>query len=85
MPPRWPREPDRADPAYRRLEDRINFAVHVGLFGACNSGLWFFDIFQKAEWPWAIWVTGIWGSVLIFHLIYIALIADYSPNGVKPD
>ncbi len=37
MPPRWPRKPDRKDPAYRRLEDRINFAVHVALFAAINS------------------------------------------------
>jgi len=42
MPPRWPREPDRNDPAYRRLDDRMNFAVHVAIFAASNSGLWFF-------------------------------------------
>ena len=42
MPPRWPRKPTRQDPAYRRLEDRINFAVHVAGFIAVNSGLWFF-------------------------------------------
>lgn len=87
MPPRWPREPDRKDPAYRRLEDRINFAVHVGAFGAVNSGIWFFHNLRKADWPWAVWVTGIWGALLIFHLIYISLIADYSPvsKGVKPN
>jgi len=85
MPPRWPREPDRNDPAYRRLEDRINFAVHVALFGAVNSGIWFFHNLQKANWPWAIWLTGIWGALLILHFIYITSIADYSPNRVKPD
>ena len=79
MPPRWPRKPDRKDPAYRRLEDRINFAVHVGLFSATNSGLWFVDIFKSAHWTWLLWFTGIWLGILLLHLLYIAAIADYSP------
>ncbi len=79
MPPRWPRKPDRKDPAYRRLEDRINFAVHVGLFSATNSGLWFVDIFKSANWTWLLWFTGIWLGILLLHLLYIAAIADYSP------
>ncbi len=79
MPPRWPRKPDRKDPAYRRLEDRINFAVHVGLFSATNSGLWFVDIFKSSNWTWLVWFTGIWLGILLLHLLYIAAIADYSP------
>ncbi len=78
MPPRWPRKPDRKDPAYRRLDDRINFAVHVAVFAAINSGLWFVDIFKSANWSWLIWVTGIWVGILLLHLVYIAAIADYS-------
>ncbi len=78
MPPRWPRKPDRKDPAYRRLEDRINFAVHVALFAAINSGLWFVDIFKSANWSWLVWLTSIWLGVLLLHFIYIVAIADYS-------
>jgi 2TM domain len=78
MPPRWPRQPDRNDPEYRRLDDRMNFAVHVGIFAASNSGLWFVQIFQQASWSWTIWVTGLWIVLLLFHLIYIVAIADYS-------
>ncbi|MFP4298976.1 MAG: 2TM domain-containing protein [Spirulinaceae cyanobacterium] len=78
MPPRWPRKPDRNDPAYRLLEDRINFALHVAFFAACNSGLWFFDTLKQANWPWAKWVTLIWLGVLVFHGIFIFAIADYS-------
>ena len=85
MPPRWPREPDRGDPAYRKLEDRINFAVHVATYAAGNSGLWFFHIILKSNWPWLIWLSGIWAASLAFHLLYILLIADYSVTGVKPD
>lgn len=78
MPPRWPRKPDRNDPAYRKLDDRMNFAIHVAIFAASNSGLWFFDILQKAEWPWAVWATGGWATLLFAHALYIFAIANYS-------
>jgi integral membrane sensor domain MASE1 len=85
MPPRWPRKPDRRDPAFRRLEDRINFAVHVALFAAANSGSWFFRVLQDATWPWTIWMTGIWGGVLLLHGLYIFGLADYSGADAVPD
>jgi len=78
MPPRWPRQPDRNDPDYRRLDDRMNFAIHVAIFAACNSGLWFFDIIRNASWPWAKWVTGVWLALLAIHALYIFAIANYS-------
>ncbi len=78
MPPRWPRQPDRNDPAYRRLDDRMNFAVHVAIFALLNSGLWFLREVQQAGWPWAKWVTAGWLLILLAHLIYISAIADYS-------
>ncbi|NEQ23769.1 MAG: 2TM domain-containing protein [Microcoleus sp. SIO2G3] len=83
MPPRWPRKPDRSDPSYRRLDDRMNFAVHVALFAACNSGIWFFRTLQYADWRWAYLVTSLWGGILIGHAIYIFAIADYSPLTAK--
>lgn len=79
MPPRWPRQPDRQDPDYRRLDDRMNFALHVAIFAACNSGIWFFHQILAAHWPWAIWVTGTWLGLLVGHGVYIFSIADYSP------
>jgi hypothetical protein len=96
MPPRWPRKPDRKDPAYRRLDDRMNFAVHVALFAACNSGLWFFNTVNPGSLPWVRWVTLSWSVLLLAHLIYVFAIADYStavpqpatatttPQGFKP-
>lgn len=78
MPPRWPRKPDRRDPAYRRLDDRMNFAVHVAIFGASNSSVWFFRILQPSPWIWTPWVTGSWALLLLAHAIYIFAIADYS-------
>lgn len=83
MPPRWPRKPDRNDPDYRRLDDRMTFAVHVAIFAACNSGIWFFRTLQYANWQWAYWVTGVWALILLSHGIYIFAIADYSPLSNK--
>jgi Na+-driven multidrug efflux pump len=78
MPPRWPRIPDRSDPEYRKLDDRMNFAVHVLLYGACNSGVWFFHNLQNATWSWIVSFSGIWGVILLLHLLYITAIANYS-------
>lgn len=79
MPPRWPREPDREnDLEYRKLDDRMNFAVHVALFIAVNSGAWFFHNLQHAQWFWITWLTGVWSVILLAHFIYISAIADYT-------
>ena len=78
MPPRWPRKPDRKDPAYRRLDDRINFALHVATYIAVNSGVWFFHIIKYTDWSWATWFTLTWLGLLLVHMIYIFAIADYS-------
>ncbi len=77
MPPRWPRKPDRNDPAFRRLEDRINFAFHVALFSAINSGVWFFQTlshpFEHPEWLTLGWLT-----LLVGHGLWVFRLADYS-------
>jgi hypothetical protein len=78
MPPRWPRKPDRNDPDYRRLDDRMNFAVHVALFAASNSGIWFFRTLYHTHWSWTVWVTGTWALILLAHAVYIFAIANYS-------
>ncbi|MEM9544185.1 MAG: 2TM domain-containing protein [Cyanobacteria bacterium P01_E01_bin.42] len=78
MPPRWPRKPDRNDPDFRRLDDRMNFAVHVAICITINSGLWFVSGIKNADWPWATWFTLTWVAILLLHLIYILAIADYS-------
>lgn len=80
MPPRWPRQPDRNDPAYRKLDDRMNFAVHVAIFAACNSGAWFFRVLNAASWEWTPWLTGGWALLLLSHGVYIFAIANYSDS-----
>lgn len=83
MPPRWSRIPTRQDPEYRKLDDRMNFAVHVATFAATNSGMWFFRNFLKTTWEWLPWVTLSWFGVLLAHLIYITVLADYSDTPPK--
>lgn len=79
MPPRWPRKPDRKnDPAYRKLDDRMNFAIHAMVATLINSGLWFFHKILVTEWEWLPWLTASWAGVVLLHLIYLVAIADYS-------
>lgn len=78
MPPRWSRKPDRNDPDFRRLDDRMTFATHVAIFAASNSGLWFVKTLHLYNWSWAVWVTGAWAIALVLHGVYIFTIADYT-------
>lgn len=80
MPPRWSRKPDRNDPEYRLLDDRMNFAIHFLTFSLLNSGMWFLYQLKSADWSWSKWVTGIWAVFIIIHFIYITAIADYSTS-----
>lgn len=80
MPPRWSRKPDRKDPDYRRLDDRMNFALHVAIFAAVNSGLWFVRTLQAQDWPWTLWFTSLWVAALVAHGVFIFAIADYSAS-----
>ena len=79
MPPRWPRKPDRNDPEFRRLDDRMNFALHVMVFITINSGLWFYHNLVRAEWPWLTSFSLIWFGGLGLHFLYIAALANYAP------
>jgi hypothetical protein len=83
MPPRWPRKPDRKDPAFRKLDDRMNCAVHVAAALAVNSGLWFFHNLKATTWEWLPWFTVSWAVVVLGHLIYISAIANYSETPPK--
>jgi hypothetical protein len=83
MPPRWPRKPDRKDPDFRQLDDRMNFAVHVAIAATINSGLWFFVNLKAISWEWLPWLTWGWVGLLVLHLIYIGAIANYADNPPK--
>jgi 2TM domain len=67
MPPKLYRPPDPNDPEYQRLERRINFALHVGIFAASNSCMWFIRSVIYANWEWTFWLTGGWAMLLLGH------------------
>ncbi len=56
----------------------MNFAFHVSIFAASNSGLWFFRTLYHADWSWAGLVTVGWALLLGAHGIYVLAIANYS-------
>ncbi len=69
MPPVLSSPPDPNDPAYQKLERKINLMLHVSLFGAVNSTLWFFTQFW--HWSWLPGLTTIWGTVLLTHTLWV--------------
>ncbi len=71
MAPRLSRPPDPQDPAYQRLENRINFGVHCALFAAVNSGTWFGRNILAADWNWTVFMTAIWLTVIMGHGIWL--------------
>lgn len=89
MPPRWPRQPDRADPAYRKLDDRMNFATHVAIFSAINSGLWFFRVLGTTSdavggVSATPTITEVWALLLVAHALYVFAIARYPDPTLTP-
>jgi hypothetical protein len=58
----------------------MNFAVHVAIFAAINSGIWFVRTVKAADWSWTLWLTAGWLAVLVGHAIYIFAIANYSTS-----
>ena len=85
MPPKWPRKPDRADPAYRKLEDRINFAVHVAAFMAVNSILWFFHNVRPGTLHWLPTFSAVLLGLLVAHAVWAFAIATYPSAGSASD
>lgn len=81
MPPKLSSPPDPRSAVYRQLRDRINFAVHVGLFTATNSGIAFFARLRQADWPWAGWLALGWLAFLVAHGIYVLFLARYDEPG----
>lgn len=71
MPLSLSKPPDPRDPEYQRLERRVNFALHVGIFAATVSGMWFVRSVLYADWDWTTQVTGIWALLLLGHAIWV--------------
>jgi len=77
MPLTWPRKPDRNDPEFRRLGDRVNFAFHVAVFCSGNSFLWFLYNLLRISDPRTVQVSVVWAIALVLHGIYVFGLARY--------
>ncbi|MCS6960615.1 MAG: 2TM domain-containing protein [Pseudanabaenaceae cyanobacterium SKYGB_i_bin29] len=71
MPPSLPYPPHPDDPGYQRLERRVNFLLHLMVFAAVNSGLWFFVLLQRSDWLGWRWLTISWATVLLSHALWV--------------
>ncbi|MBO9999381.1 MAG: 2TM domain-containing protein [Cyanobacteria bacterium SID2] len=80
MPLKWPGKPDPKDPAYRRLGDRVNFALHVAIFAASNSFAWFLYVLYHIEESWTLWASVAWAVALFVHGVYVFGLAKYSES-----
>jgi len=58
----------------------MNLALHIAIFAATNSALWFGQTLHHTADAWAIQVTGIWLAAVIGHAVYILAIANYTPS-----
>ena len=70
MPLRWTGKPDPGDPRYQDLERRVNLALHVALYSALNSGLWFTQLLQH-PWSHLSWFSLTWLLALLVHLAVV--------------
>jgi hypothetical protein len=77
MPPKLSSPPNPRSPEYRELRDKINFALHVALFAATNSGIAFFQRLYQTDWPWQGWLGIFWFLALAVHGIYVFALARY--------
>ncbi|MDX1976476.1 MAG: hypothetical protein SFT94_02275 [Pseudanabaenaceae cyanobacterium bins.68] len=71
MAPRLSRPPNPQDPAYQRLENRINFGLHCAAFAAVNSSMWFFKTMLAISSPLPILLTSLWLSTLVGHGLWV--------------
>lgn len=70
MPLRWNGKPDPSDPRYQDLSRRLDFAVHLALYAAINSGLWFVQLLRH-PWQHLAWLNLGWLCLLALHLTMV--------------
>lgn len=80
MPPRWPRQPTRLDPEFRKLDDRYTLAFHIAVYLSTTTGLIFFKLLWHSDWIWFVPLLGWWGLALGLHTLWILKIIQYSPS-----
>jgi hypothetical protein len=55
--------------AERRARYLTDVLWHVGAFLIINAGFWVLDLIGGGGLGWSLWITGLWGVALAFHLL----------------
>jgi Na+/melibiose symporter-like transporter len=69
--PKLSSPPDPNDPEYQTLERRVNFYLHLAIYSACSTCMWFVQSITEKVWIWSVWVAVIWGVAIIGHAIWV--------------
>ncbi|WP_017324352.1 hypothetical protein [Synechococcus sp. PCC 7336] len=77
MPPRWKVTPSRRESEYRYLDDRYTLAANAMLYSTVVTGLWFFQLLYRADWPWLQPVAIAWTAILALNALWVMLVARY--------
>ncbi|MGK7910084.1 MAG: hypothetical protein AB4050_01170 [Synechococcus sp.] len=75
--PRWETPPTRKDPAFRFQDDRYTLGAHAMVYSAFVTGLWFFQLLYRADWPWLKPFVTAWTVALTVNAAWVLLLARY--------
>ena len=69
--PKLLKPPDPNDPEYQTLELSVNFYLHLAIYSACMTCMWFIQSITEKVWLWSVWVAVIWGIIVTAHSIWV--------------
>ena len=81
--PRWETPPTRNDPAFRFQDDRYTLGAHAMVYSTMVTGLWFFQLLYRDDWPWLKPFVTAWTVMLTINAAWVLLVARY-PGFTSP-
>lgn len=66
--------------ARRKVEAKIGFWIHFGIYVAVNSLLFFLDFRQNEVWDWSYFTLLGWGIGVLFHGLSVFVFSEGSPR-----
>ncbi|MEI6329081.1 MAG: 2TM domain-containing protein [Pseudanabaena sp.] len=82
--PKLSKPPDPNDPEYQNLERRVNFYLHLAIYSACCTCMWFVQSITNKVWVWSIWMSAIWAVFIIAHGIWLLICEKQSQVQPNP-
>ena len=69
--PKLLKPPDPNDPEDQTLELSVNFYLHLAIYSACMTCMWFIQSITEKVWIWSVWLAVIWGIIVTVHSIWV--------------